>query len=202
MLNESNYQFIDSEERAQSFLAYEKLECGNVPYVNVDLDLLEFALKGTRFSCLIKKIQPEFKDNLIDHLDELYPETTLSTFQKQSLSVILDELITNASIHGKMALVEIKFYLNEKRDIFVSVEDQQGRLPLKEVLKLLDPREASQVEVRGRESKGAGVGLFFCKEFSSGILFEVVKNEMTRISCVVPRRPAKSLNHPVLIQFA
>lgn len=200
MWQESDYQFIEKEEYALRDNSKGRLFCGNVEFSAVDQGLIAFA--SPAFSNSVTKfVELSKKSEFISDLDQVFPDSPLSSFQSQSLAVILDELITNASWHGKMEQVEIKFYLNEKRDVLVSVHDNQGAFPLKEALKLLEVRESTQVEVRGRESRGAGVGLFFCKEFASVILFEIFTGKLTRISCVVPRRPAKTLNNEVLISY-
>lgn len=201
MWNETDYQFIDKDQEALKLASGPGFICGNVEFASIDQALVEFA-DQTPSTGFTESMDPNHKTEFISKLDLLFAHSPLSTYQSQSLAIILDELITNASWHGKMDRVEIRFSINDKRDVLISVHDTQGGIPVKEVLKLLDAHESTQVEVRGKgESRGAGVGLYFCKEFCSSILFQIFKGRLSRISCVIPRRPPKTLNHSVLIQY-
>ncbi len=125
-------------------------------------------------------------------LSSLLPGT--SNYQRQSISIVIDELTTNAFLHSnsKVPLVEIHWIYNlDKKSITLRISDNGGSLALKEILNLFRESKMPLTPNMKIGASGAGLGLFFCKEFSSQIYINVVQNKLTEVTCVVPYRPNK-----------
>lgn len=120
-------------------------------------------------------------------------EPYASSFQAQSISIILDELSTNAIHHSGSSSSGIKIICQRAQDkgIAVTVVDEGGKLPVTQIKELFKERTIPVSPRNDPSRRGAGLGLFFCREFSSGIFIHLIEGSSTAVTCFVPYRPSK-----------
>ena len=120
-------------------------------------------------------------------------ESHASSFQAQSISIILDELSTNAIHHSGSNTNSIKVICQRSLDkgIAITVIDDGGKLPVAQIKALFKERTIPVSPRNDPNKRGAGLGLFFCREFSSGIFINLVEGTSTSVTCFVPYRPSK-----------
>ncbi len=127
-------------------------------------------------------------DPLIEQL-----EAFASSFQHQSISIILDELCTNAVHHSGPGNQTIRIVCQRSAEkvIAITVVDQGGVLPESQIKRLFLERTIPVSPRNDPSHRGAGLGLFFCLEFSSGLFIQMEEGISTSITCLVPHRPSK-----------
>jgi signal transduction histidine kinase len=135
-------------------------------------------------------------DNLSENLDPIIDQlgNYASSFQAQSISIILEELVSNAFYYSGINTTNIKIICQRSQDkgIAITVIDGGGKLPEAQIKALFKERTIPVNPRYDSSQRGAGLGLYFCREFSSGIFIKVVEGSSTSVTCFVPYRMSKN----------
>jgi len=134
-------------------------------------------------------------DNLSEKLDPIIDQLGNygSSFQAQSISIILEELSSNAFNYSGFNTTNIKIICQRSQDkgIAITVIDYGGKLPEAQIKALFKERTIPVNPRYDPAQRGAGLGLYFCREFSSGIFIKLVEGSSTSVTCFVPYRMSK-----------
>ena len=177
------------EDVSKEWLASNEVVLGTAP-----LDKAHELLTNRSQNIIVDRTFSKTNDLLVNInpvIEEL--ELIASPFQAQSISIVMDELITNAVNHSGPCADKIRLICQRSVDnaIIITIVDQGGILPEEQIKKLFIERTNLMSPRNEPGQKGAGLGLFFCREFSSGIFIHLIEGSSTSVTCLIPYRPSK-----------
>jgi len=190
-----DYHLISSE--AIEWATNETFFGGNLPFADIHQGILSPDL----MSWQTITFKGDECDKKFSDLELSVLTGNLSTTQSERLRLILDELVTNALKHSLVeSEIVVSWMYGEGREVILRVQDKGGKLSKDDLQKLFADRDS--VTPRSDSSgQGAGLGLYFCKEFSEQIFFSVQRNISTEVLVVIPYRSKDSAGSKIIVRY-
>jgi signal transduction histidine kinase len=113
-----------------------------------------------------------------------------ANIEKELFKVLLTNLIDNAiKASSEGAVIKLKAYINDAKELVIDVEDQGTGIPEKDVARVLEPFFMVD-KSRTRAHQGAGLGLAICSEIvklhNGKINIESTVNVGTKVQVIIP----------------
>ncbi len=111
-------------------------------------------------------------------IEWIFESKKISPQIQKHFSIVYNELIMNALIHGESKIPKISFTTFSDY-LICSIQDQKGSFDFDELNKVFNPEKR---EVNSAEVRTAGIGLNMVFKYASGLSYEVHPGQMTEVT--------------------
>lgn len=112
----------------------------------------------------------------VDEIEKQFQSLNIPSKVQKNFSLIYNELVMNAMIHGKTAAPELSYTMFSDYLIF-QIKDHTGEFNFSELDKVF---KSDLREVNPGEMRTAGIGLNMVFKYTSGLAYDVIKGQSTQ----------------------